>query len=992
MPIGARFPLVVDGKEVGALRLRGLFAFLAVAALLSALPPALGALRELPGASAPLFTSYRQIPGVTDEERAAVEALQSRVDVFTYGILTGTEAFIAEDGNVGGFARLFCEWMSELFGIPFEPRLYEWSDLVAGLEDGSVDFTGELTADEGRTNPADPAVRPYYMTDAIAERALVMIRLYGGTPLFDIMAARAPRYAFFGGTTTINAVAAATPGPYESVYIDSYEEAHALLVSGAIDAYIGENTDEAGFDIYGDTVTEMYYPLVYTPVSLSTKNPDLRPVISVMQKALYGGADRHLTELYNAGEYEYKKHKLFTRFTAGELAYLRDAGAVGVAAEYDNYPMSFYNAYDKEFQGIAIDVMREITAFTGLAFELRNGSGAEWADILAMLERGEAAMITELIRTPEREGRFLWPESSILTDYYALLSKTEYRNIRANEILYMTVGIVDGYAQAEVFRNWFPDHKHTVTYDNYASAFGALGRGEIELVMASQNQLLVQTNYHELPDYKANIVFDYPFDSTFGFNINEDTLCAVIDKTLRAVDTKSIAEQWTRKTYDYRVKLAQTQRLWLAGASALLLCVVGLLVYIFRKKRHEGKRLQTLVDERTTELEAQKEEARAANASKSIFLATMSHEIRTPMTAIIGMTAIGIKTSDIARKDYALAKIESSSQHLMGVINDILDMSKIEAHKLELSETEFEFEGLLQRVMDLIAPRAEEKRQRLTRDTDAAIPPVLIGDDQHLAQVITNFLSNAVKFTPEEGSVTLGARLLGEEGGVCVLRVWVTDTGIGISPEEQDRLFRSYEQARADTSRKYGGTGLGLAISKSIIELMGGHVELESAPGEGSTFAFTFKARRGAEGASTFTKTLGNEGAGEVFEGCRILLAEDVDINREIVLAIAEPLLLKVDCVENGAQALIMFERAPEDYDMILMDLQMPQMDGFEATRRIRALECEKAKTVPIIAMTANVFREDIEKCLETGMNGHIGKPFDPGEFFEALRRFLPAR
>jgi len=384
-----------------------------------------------------------------------------------------------------------------------------------------------------------------------------------------------------------------------------------------------------------------------------------------------------------------------------------------------------------------------------------------------------------------------------------------------------------------------------------------------------------------------------------------------------------------------------------------------------------------------------------ANRAKSAFLANMSHEIRTPMNAIIGMTSIAESAHSVERKDYAIGKIKDASTHLLGVINDILDMSKIEAGKFELSPTAFRFEETLKRVVAVNDYRVIEKRQRLSLHIDAAIPPVLCGDEQRLAQVITNLLSNAVKFTPEKGSIDICARFLGEENGVCQVQIDVSDTGIGISPEQQARLFQSFHQAESSTSRKYGGTGLGLVISKSIVELMGGHIWIESELGKGATFSFTIAAGRIDEAAyAANARKAGDRPAQAAFYDWfgeyRILLAEDVEINREIVLALLETTMIAIDCAENGSEAVRMFREAPDRYDMIFMDLQMPEMDGYEATRCIRALDMPKAKVIPIIAMTANVFREDVEKCLAAGMDGHIGKPLNFAEVLQALRQHLP--
>jgi len=390
------------------------------------------------------------------------------------------------------------------------------------------------------------------------------------------------------------------------------------------------------------------------------------------------------------------------------------------------------------------------------------------------------------------------------------------------------------------------------------------------------------------------------------------------------------------------------------------------------------------------QLELALEKAQAASSAKSNFLSNMSHEMRTPMSAIIGMTMIGKSASDIEKKNYAFEKIEEASKHLLGVINDVLDMSKIEADKFELFSAEFDFEKLLHKATGIINFRLEEKHQRLSVYIDPDIPQTLIGDDQRLLQVLANLLSNAVKFTPEQGSIALDAHFLNEANGLCTIQVAVTDTGIGISAEQQSRLFTSFEQAESSTSRKFGGTGLGLAICKSIVSLMGGSIWVESELDSGAAFVFTIQLKKQIGVTTKPEETAETVPEQEIsFSGCRILLAEDLEINREIVAAMLEPLCLDIDFAANGREALRMFRAGPEKYDLIFMDLQMPEMDGFEAARRIRAIDSQKAREIPIVAMTANVFKEDIDKCLETGMNGHVGKPLDIGEIVEILRVYL---
>jgi len=405
----------------------------------------------------------------------------------------------------------------------------------------------------------------------------------------------------------------------------------------------------------------------------------------------------------------------------------------------------------------------------------------------------------------------------------------------------------------------------------------------------------------------------------------------------------------------------------------------------------------------------QQAEAEASDRAKSAFLANMSHEMRTPMNAIIGMTTIGKAAAAIERKDYCFTKIEDASQHLLGVINDILDMSKIEANKFELAPVKFNFEKIIQRAVDVVTFRVDEKKQKLTVHIDSAIPQTLIADDQRLAQVVINLLGNAVKFTPENGSISLEANLLKEKDSLCTIEVSVSDTGIGISEEHQKKLFKSFQQAEADTSRRFGGSGLGLVISRSIVEMMNGEIWVESEPGKGSVFSFMIEVIKDSlindNSSGENIKDNAQQDITGLYAGRRILMAEDVEINREIVQTLLEPTQLEIDFAENGKEAVRMFSESPEKYEMIFMDIQMPEMDGYEATKRIRAIEAERnsgasftegtnnsmkfPKGIPIIAITANVFKEDVQKCLDAGMNSHVGKPFNLDDVLEKLYVFL---
>lgn len=414
----------------------------------------------------------------------------------------------------------------------------------------------------------------------------------------------------------------------------------------------------------------------------------------------------------------------------------------------------------------------------------------------------------------------------------------------------------------------------------------------------------------------------------------------------------------------------------------------------------EQKELQQQLEKRSQELQAALQAAEVANREKSDFLSRMSHDIRTPMNAIMGMTDIASAHIDTPEKvQDCLRKISLSSQHLLGLINDVLDMSKIESGKVELRHESFNFRAFLQDFENLYGEQAKSKGISYETVLASDLEVQIIGDSLRLNQVLSNLLSNALKFTPAKGMIKLRVSKTGEDQENVYLRFEVIDTGCGIAEENYDKIFESFEQENVDVTYKYGGTGLGLSIVKRFTGLMGGGIHVTSVQGSGSTFTVDLPFGKIKESGkpTRFSDINGrNDLAKDCyavdydFKGKRILLVEDNELNREIAEELIGVTGASVESAEDGVQAVEMFKESAEGYyDLILMDVQMPHMDGYEATRCIRALGRSDAQKVPIFAMTANAFAEDVQKSREAGMNAHISKPLNIRAVYKQMNRYL---
>ena len=1153
-------------------------------AIALAIPGCYNEPKKNPSSGFAFAQSYRDIPGITPEEIAAIEKIKKERGELIYGMIPSTEAFINNIGKnatntAGGYAALFCEWLTRLFGIHFRLKILPTNELLDKLNRGEVDFSGNMMPSEERR-------KVYFMTDAIAERQFVAIRLAGSRELDQILLERPLRYVFLKNIPAEAAVAAVTEkGTYEPVWVDDYIQAYQKLKNLEADAYITTNIYESSFIDYDDLIIESFFPLIFSQTTMAAADIALEPFISAVTKAIRNGAMPHLDNLYNTGYRDYQKYRLFTRLSEEERAYINREVSRGskipIAADFSNYPLSFYNERETEWQGLFFDLLNEITSLTDLSFRVSHDAKTDFPVLLEMLRKNEVALFPDLVWTKERENFFIWSDTVILNDYYALISRSEYPNIAANEIKSKKIGLpLNTYTPliADIFRQWFPDHRNTVEYNTLEDAFSALQRGEVDMVMSTQRKLMFLTHYQETAGFKTNLIFDQSINTRIVYNRDEVILRSIIDKALSQINIGVFSARWTQRTYDFRAKVVEARLPWLLGATILSLAMLALTLVFTVKNRSKNKRLEkmgrdlhaqgeqlkvlnsissillepdiknfndtliksmgilgrslnidhlciwknftkndrlycTLVsewsfefkkqtdssflkelpygdevlpgweeklsggeciigmrsdmppqmqkqlesqgilsiyvipvlvqgafwgylgcngcaeervftehetyilrsaglmlsntiirNEMTIQLISTREQAEQSNRAKSVFLSHMSHEIRTPMNAILGIAEIQLqKKSTDPETAEALEKILESGNLLLSLINDILDLSKIESGRLELIEAKYEIPSLINDTAQLNRLRYESKPIQFILRVDENTPFHLIGDELRIKQVLNNILSNSFKYT-EEGEVVFSVSAESEkespdENITLVFRV--SDTGQGMTEEQLSRLFEEYTRFNLKVNRTILGAGLGMNITKRLVGLMNGAINVESKQGQGTAFTVRIPQKRidktvcGAElvnklSSYSFKSTAilkKTQFLREYMPYGSVLVVDDVESNLYVAKGMLSPYGLTIETAASGLETIGKIKNG-KTYDIIFMDHMMPEMDGIKATEILRGIGYRQ----PIVALTANTLIGQKQMFLQNGFDGFISKPIDSRELDILLIEYIRNR
>ena len=632
------------------------------------------------------------------------------------------------------------------------------------------------------------------------------------------------------------------------------------------------------------------------------------------------------------------------------------------------------------------DVLDEIKSFTGLRFSYVYAKN--YADAIRLIQQGDADIL----------GFFLGDENDAAQLGLALSASYVSANniiVRNKACSYPAPGLVGALVESQRFPSGISAEKIR-SYPGIKEALAAVNSGEADFIYGLSSKMEQDiSRYHFTNLAPVTLVND---QSAISFALPtpvDPDLLTVLNKAINNLSESERTVIRNRNLESIGVNEFSLTDFIYANPLQFMFIVMFVLSVLFTALLLAiGARMKATV------IQGNLKRAEAANLAKSEFLSRMSHEIRTPMNGIVGMSTIAMQNIDNTDKiKDCLEKVIMSSKHLLALINDVLDMSKIESGKVELRHESFNFRAFLQDFENLYGEQAKSKGISYETILASDLEVQIIGDSLRLNQVLSNLLSNALKFTPAKGMIKLRVSKTGEDQENVYLRFEVIDTGCGIAEENYDKIFESFEQENVDVTYKYGGTGLGLSIVKRFTGLMGGGIHVTSVQGSGSTFTVDLPFGKIKESGkpTRFSDINGrNDLAKDCyavdydFKGKRILLVEDNELNREIAEELIGVTGASVESAEDGVQAVEMFKESAEGYyDLILMDVQMPHMDGYEATRCIRALGRSDAQKVPIFAMTANAFAEDVQKSREAGMNAHISKPLNIRAVYKQMNRYL---
>lgn len=907
--------------------------------------------------------------------------------------------FVDRDGHYQGISKDILELISQKTGLKFSYVIGEnWSELLKSLENGELDILPAIYRSKKREAYAIFTESYFKVHDYVFMRDDAEL-------LKNINDLSSKKIAVIEGYLIIDQLQKLVP-EITVLKVKSLQDGVDALLLGQADAYVD------GYAVVSYRLTELMQTGIKPVLPIKefsnrlcigiTKNkPIVAGIVNKGLAAITSDEHRSILQKWFTQAPDIDRNNVSSSNTGGVLSGSIDPKAIAqrltlsdeerawlaskrkIRARIGTFPPFMFWEQGQGY-GISVDYFQLFCDAFDL--ECQFVTDIPWSEAIKNISKGKNAdVILHIHRSPEREQLLAF------TDNYLEIPRVIFTRNDSSFVGHIgdlqgkEVSIEDGYLIQDILAEEYPQIKQRPTKTT-EEALEALSLGEVDAyigALTTASYIIQKKGYSNI-----KVAAPSPFgDDVAAMAVRKDwpLLASTLGRFLKVLtpaEKSSFNSKWLSIRYEQGLNLKSVLA-WVIPIVGGALLIIGVIVLWNRqlgKEISERKKAEE-------QLRKAKSQAEEATKVKSAFLANMSHEIRTPMNAIMGMTHLALQTDLTEKQQDYLKKTHSSATSLLGLINDILDLSKIEAGKMDMEAVDFYLDDVLDNVSTLISIKAQDKGLDFVFQTPSTVPRFLIGDSLRLGQVLINLSNNAVKFT-KEGSVTIETVLVDETSDKLKIQFAVRDTGIGLKREQIGKLFQSFSQADSSTTRKFGGTGLGLTISKRLVEMMDGKIWVESKPGKGSSFIFTAVFGRGQEIDTEARAALArgfDEESLRSIRGAKILLAEDNEINQQVAQEILEKAGFVIDIAEDGKQAVEAVEKI--SYDLVLMDIQMPVMDGYEATKEIR--NNPKFKELPILAMSANAMTKDMDDALAAGMNGHVAKPIELKLLFSALLEWI---